>query len=105
MTIRLSIRSFAGTALTLVAVGISKLASMFATIRAAGPRRIEVSSASSDAGDLAAGFAGGFAADVDAVAAAVAPVAGLVATGGPTGGGVAGVGVDESGAGIRSLGL
>ena len=39
MTIRLSISSFAGIARTLVAVGTSRLASMFVTVRAAAPRR------------------------------------------------------------------
>ena len=37
MTIRLSTISFAGTARTLVAVGIVKLVSIFVTTRAAGP--------------------------------------------------------------------
>ena len=37
MTMRLSIRSFAGTVRTLVAVGTARLASMFVTTRAAGP--------------------------------------------------------------------
>src|SRR3954462_12900747 len=36
-TIRLSMRSFAGIARTLVAVGISRLDSMFVTVRAAAP--------------------------------------------------------------------
>src|SRR5688572_31419948 len=39
ITIRLSARSLAGTARTLVAVGIWIDASMFCTIRAAAPRR------------------------------------------------------------------
>src|SRR4051794_22941365 len=37
MTVRLSMRSLAGTARTLVAVGTARLASMLTTTRAAGP--------------------------------------------------------------------
>ena len=39
MTVRLSMSSFAGTARTLVAVGTVRLASIFATTRAAAPLR------------------------------------------------------------------
>src|SRR6476646_10204434 len=42
MTTRLSMSSFAGIARTLVAVGTARLASMLVTIRAAAPRRGEV---------------------------------------------------------------
>src|SRR6478672_6868969 len=44
MTTRLSMRSLAGTARTLVAVGTARLLSMFVTTRAAGPRSGTVSS-------------------------------------------------------------
>src|SRR4051812_19810172 len=53
-TIRLSIRSLAGTARTLVAVGISRLLCMFWTVRAAPPRRRWTSTSDGGAGRLAA---------------------------------------------------
>src|SRR3954453_21305669 len=53
-TIRLSMRSFAGIARTLVAVGISRLVSMFATVRAAAPRRRWRSTSEDVPGRLAA---------------------------------------------------
>ena len=51
---RLSTISFAGTARTEVAVGISKLASMLVTTRADVPLSFSITSSASDAG---AGFA------------------------------------------------
>jgi hypothetical protein len=57
ITIRLSTRSFAGTARTLVAVGTARDASMFWTIRAATPRSVVVSADFSATGSLAAGAA------------------------------------------------
>ncbi|CAB4792853.1 unannotated protein [freshwater metagenome] len=55
---RFSIKSFAGTARTLVAVGTLKDASMLVTTRAAGPRRTSVFSFTSVAGAEAAAGAG-----------------------------------------------
>src|SRR5690348_13946562 len=52
MTMRLSISSFAGTARTLVAVGIESEASMFATIRAEGPLRAISSGPAGATGDV-----------------------------------------------------
>ena len=54
MTMRLSTISFAGTARTDVAVGISRLASMFVTTRAEVPLSFSITSSASEAG---AGFA------------------------------------------------
>src|SRR5215469_11671392 len=56
ITIRLSTRSLAGTARTLVAVGTARLAAMFTAVRAAAPRSLTVWSASG--AGLAAGAAG-----------------------------------------------
>ena len=56
ITMRLSISSFAGTARTLVAVGISRLLSMLATTRADDPRSVVVATAPSpSAGAVFAG--------------------------------------------------
>ena len=55
---RFSIKSFAGTARTLVAVGTLKDASMLVTTRAAGPRRTSVFSFASVAGAGPAAGAG-----------------------------------------------
>ena len=77
MTTRLSMISLAGTARTLVAVGTVSEVSMFATTRAAAPRRIVSCGA---AGETGAGFAGvpafeGAAAGVAGAGVAVAGVA------------------------------
>src|SRR6478735_9414813 len=73
MTIRLSISSFAGTARTLVAVGIVRLASMLATTRAAGPLSWTVSGPLTEActGVAAFGLAGGGSAGVGLATAAL----------------------------------
>src|SRR5919107_2011778 len=52
MTTRLSIRSLAGTALTLVAVGTSRLVTMFVAMALAGPRRTDTTSSSGAVGAL-----------------------------------------------------
>src|ERR1700704_3259689 len=52
MTTRLSIRSLAGTALTLVAVGTSRLKTMLDAMALAGPRRTETTSSSGGVGAL-----------------------------------------------------
>src|SRR3989442_14533959 len=52
MTTRLSIRSFAGMARTLVAVGTSRLVTMFVAMALAGPRRTETTSSSGAVGAL-----------------------------------------------------
>src|SRR6476660_3899207 len=52
MTTRLSIRSFAGMARTLVAVGTSRLVTMFEAMALAGPRRTETTSSSGAVGAL-----------------------------------------------------
>src|ERR1700759_2647535 len=60
MTIRLSIRSLAGTERTLVAVGTARLAVMLVTVRAAAPRSL-LTSAPAEAGgggDCATGAPG-----------------------------------------------
>ena len=59
MTMRLSIRSLAGTARTLVAVGTARLASMLVTVRAATPRR-RTSSAPLGTWGAGAAFFSGF---------------------------------------------
>src|SRR6478609_2680192 len=64
MSVRLSIRSLAGTARTLVAVGTWRLASMLTTTRAEGPRSFSTVAPGAAAGAGAAGLAaaGAFAA-------------------------------------------
>src|SRR5690349_15778246 len=52
MTTRLSIRSLAGTARTLVAVGTSRLVTMLVAMALAGPRRTETTSSSGAVGAL-----------------------------------------------------
>src|SRR6476620_5023143 len=52
MTTRLSIRSFAGIALTLVAVGTSRLVTMLDAMALAGPRRTDTTSSSGAVGAL-----------------------------------------------------
>src|SRR5919206_2949688 len=81
MTTRLSISSLAGTARTLVAVGTVRLASMFATTRAAGPRRRTVVSAASSAAGAAFG-AGAFGAAAWGCAGAGAGAVGAGRAGG-----------------------
>jgi hypothetical protein len=77
ITMRLSASSFAGTARTLVAVGTLSDASMFATIRAAMPRRTVVLPSV-----FAAGFAAGLpSALLSAFASALAGAAGLAVVG------------------------
>src|SRR5215469_14155679 len=66
MTIRLSMSNLAGIARTLVAVGTPRLASMFATVRAAAPRSLDVW-APAGGGVAGAGLAAG------ALGAAVVP--------------------------------
>src|SRR5438477_13137571 len=96
MTVRLSMRSFAGIARTLVAVGTARLASMFVTTRAAAPRNGEV--AASPVG-ATAGFAAGFS---SAVAAGLAADSGAGALGSTAGGGLGGAGLLSDGPGVRS---
>ena len=59
MTTRLSMRSLAGTARTLVAVGTVRLASMLVTVRAAAPRSGCTSSSLSGPVGLTAGMSRG----------------------------------------------
>src|SRR5690348_10110114 len=66
MTIRLSIRSLAGTERTLVAVGTARLAVMLVTVRAAAPRSLLTSApAGAGAGGVCAAGAPGAAAGED----------------------------------------
>jgi hypothetical protein len=85
ITIRLSTINFAGTARTEVAVGISKLASIFVTTRAEVPFNFSITSSVSEAG---AGFAAAVASSAAwftvGVGAAVVPALGLAAGSEPT---------------------
>src|SRR6476661_5420593 len=101
MTARLSMRSLAGTARTLVAVGTARLLSMFVTTRAAGPRSGTVSSslvgpvgltagASRGVGLAGSAALGSAGASVGAAGAAWAALAGAGVAGTATGAGVAG---------------
>src|SRR3954453_15122466 len=85
MTMRLSARSFAGTARTLVAVGTVSETFMFLTTLAAAPRR----------GDCVPAATGGAAVLAAGVAAGLAP--GAVSPGG-LGGGLPGAGLRGAGA-------
>src|SRR5208282_6464558 len=96
ITIRLSTRSMAGIARTLVAVGTVRLAVMFAAVRAAAPRsRTSVECCASAGG--AAGLAGAGRVDetgargpVAGAAGAGAPGAGAAVAGPPAAGPLAG---------------
>ena len=94
MTIRLSISSLAGTSLTLVAVGTTRLLDMFTAVRAAAPlsrwRSPGGRLAACGCGATVAGFAGG-AGVAGAGRAGVAGPAGALAGG-------AGAGVEAEGA-------
>ena len=93
-TMRLSMRSLAGIARTLVAVGSSRLDSMFATVRAAAPLRRWTSISDGVAGRVAAaaGMSRGRGAGVGAEAGAGEGVAGVVGAAGAGAGADVGVG-------------
>src|SRR5215207_673328 len=79
ITMRLSNSSLTGTDRTLVAVGTARLASMLATVRAAAPRRMTLSTSPGPA--LGAGGAGALAAGAGAAAGAGCAGAGSVSAG------------------------
>src|SRR5215207_9114131 len=79
ITIRLSNSSLTGTDRTLVAVGTARLASMLATVRAAAPRRMTLSTSPGPA--LGAVGAGALAAGAGAAAGAGSAGAGGVSAG------------------------
>ena len=79
---RLSTISFAGTARTEVAVGISRLASMFVTTRAEVPLSFSITSSASDAGaglETAAALSATTGACVAGVATGCADASGVTA--------------------------
>src|SRR6478672_287205 len=112
MTTRLSMRSLAGTARTLVAVGTDRLDSMLVTTRAAGPRSVLTSSSFTGPVDLTGGTSRGVGLAASAAfasteptsvppalaAAASAPVCAGVGVGRAGAAGAAGAGAEAAGA-------